>query len=88
MRFSCWSGADWITAARGIVDAGRTMSFDDFFRKERRVDDLTMELFFKGTPKTQNVSAVVGDLEGSESISRIGQFSMHGSPPAQEFFVQ
>jgi hypothetical protein len=47
-----------------------------------------MQLFFNGTPETQHVSAVVGDLEGSEPIVRIGQFSMHGHLPAYELDVQ
>lgn len=47
-----------------------------------------LELLVNGAPKTQNVSAVVGDLEGSESVSRIGQFSMHGHLPAYELGVQ
>jgi len=45
-------------------------------------------LFLNGAPETQHVSAVVGDLEGSESIARIGQFSMHGNRPAYELGVQ
>ena len=47
-----------------------------------------MQLLFNGAPETQHVSAVVGDLEGSESIARIGQFSMHGHLPAYELCVQ
>ena len=53
-----------------------------------RVDDLTFQLFLDGAPETQHVSAVVGDLEGSESIARIGQFSMHRNLPACELSVQ
>ena len=41
-----------------------------------------------GTPKTQHISAVIGDLEGPESIARIGQFPMHGNLPADELCVQ
>jgi hypothetical protein len=38
-----------------------------------RIDALTaLELLLDGTPKTQHVSAVIGDLEGPESVARIG----------------
>src|SRR5208282_978715 len=47
-----------------------------------------LELLVNGAPETQHVSAVVGDLEGSESIARVGQFSMHGHLPAYELCVQ
>jgi len=47
-----------------------------------------MQLFLNGAPETQHVSAVVGDLEGSESIARIGQFPVHGHLPAYELCVQ
>lgn len=47
-----------------------------------------LELLVNGAPKTQNVSAVVGDLEGPEPIARIGQFPMHRNVPAYEFCVQ
>jgi hypothetical protein len=47
-----------------------------------------LELLVNGAPETQHVSAVVGDLEGSESIARIGQFSMHRNLPACELCVQ
>jgi len=46
------------------------------------------ELLLNGAPETQHVSAVVGDLEGSEPIACVGQFSMHGHLPAYEFCVQ
>ena len=49
---------------------------------------MMLELLVDGAPETQHVSAVVGDLEGSESIVRIGQFSMHGHLPAYELCVQ
>jgi hypothetical protein len=39
-------------------------------------------LLVNGAPKTWRVSAVIGDLEGPESIARIGQFPMHGNFPA------
>src|SRR4029077_14412007 len=47
-----------------------------------------LELLVNGAPETQHVSAVVCDLEGSESIARIGQFSMHGHLAAYELCVQ
>lgn len=47
-----------------------------------------LELLVNGAPETQHVSAVVSDLEGSESIARIGQFPMHGNLPAYELGVQ
>jgi hypothetical protein len=45
-------------------------------------------LLVNGAPKTQHVSAIIYDLEGPESIARIGQFPMHGSVPAYELRVQ
>jgi len=54
-----------------------------------RIDALkTLELLVNGAPKTQHISAVIGDLEGPESIARIGQFPMHGNLPAYELCVQ
>jgi len=47
-----------------------------------------LELLVNGAPKTQHISAVIGDLEGSESIARAGQFPMHRNPPAYELRVQ
>jgi hypothetical protein len=47
-----------------------------------------LKLLLNGAPETQHVSAVVGDLEGSESIARIGQFSMHGHLFTYELGVQ
>jgi len=47
-----------------------------------------LELLVNGAPETQHVSAIVCDLEGSESIARIGQFSMHGHLAACELCVQ
>ena len=54
-----------------------------------RIDDVTtLKLLVHGAPKTQHISAVIGDLEGSESIARIGQLPMHGNLPAYELCVQ
>jgi len=48
-----------------------------------RIDALTtLELLVNGAPKTQYISAVIGDLEGPESIARIGQFPMQGNLPS------
>jgi hypothetical protein len=47
-----------------------------------------LELLLDGAPETQHVSAVIGNLEGPESIARIGQFSMHGHLPAYELCVK
>src|SRR6266849_7155264 len=47
-----------------------------------------LELLLNGAPETQHISAVVGNLKGSQSIARIGQFSMHGHLPAYELCVQ
>jgi hypothetical protein len=35
----------------------------------------TLELLVDGTPKAQHISAVIGDLEGPESIARTTEFS-------------
>src|SRR4029077_995665 len=41
-----------------------------------------------GAPETQHISAVIGDLEGPESVARIGQFPMHGNFLACELCIQ
>ena len=38
-------------------------------------------LFVAGAAKAEHISTVIGDLEGPESIVRIGQFLMHGDSP-------
>src|SRR5207248_3341634 len=48
----------------------------------------TLELLVNGVPKTQQISAVISDLEGPESIACIGQFPKHGNPFANELCVQ
>src|SRR5215467_15067517 len=41
-----------------------------------------------GAAKTEDVAAVVEDLEGTESVVGIGQFAVHGDFPAYELCVQ
>ena len=51
-------------------------------------NDATWQLLVNRAAKTEDVAAVVGDLEGAESIAGIGQFPMHGNLFANELCEQ
>ena len=75
---SRWGGGPW--AAK---------SFPWNVLEARDQDGLTtLELLVNGASKTQQISAVIRDLEGSESIAGIGQFPFHRNPFACELCIQ
>src|SRR5437763_16902496 len=48
----------------------------------------TPKLLLHRPSKTQHISTVIGDLEGPESVVRIGQLPMHRNLPADKLCVQ
>lgn len=93
----CCVGRGVEEVAAGVVEDGAPTEDgrEDFIKmiNERKSGwpygaGATYHLVVNRAPKTQQVSAVIGDLEGPESIAGIGQFPKHGNPFGYELCVQ